>query len=230
MIFHTTCDPIYFSYFYNDFFRSLSSNYENVKFSLHFVGPTDQEIINYCQNNNVIYTSEKTTLEDLRLRFSNDADKDILGYYPLSRWFSIPDIGEPVCVCDVDLLAINTIDHQLINSLLIDNDVVNITRIKSNGNTGGMMLMILSNRIISRVNEFARSVEKDSVSIGISEDVKVRTFIYENFKTYELHGKMLNVSKPQENDNGEWFVFSKGGHGINSIKKKDKINKFLGKA
>jgi hypothetical protein len=41
---------------------------------------------------------------------------------------------------------------------------------------------------------------------------------------------MLNVSKPRENDNGEWFVFSKGGHGKNSIKKKDKIMKFLGKA
>lgn len=230
MIFHTVCDPIYFTRFYNDFLQSLSLNYEDVKFSLYFVGPTNQEVIKYCQNNNVIYSSEATTLTELKHRFPNDEEKDLFGYYPLSRWFSIPNIGDNVCVCDVDLLAINKIDHELIDSLLLENDVVNITRTKPNGKTGGMMLMVLSSRILSRVNEFARSVENGSNSIGIAEDVKVRTFIYENFKIYELNGKMLDVSKPQENDNGEWFVFSKGGRGEDSIKKKIKINKFLGKA
>ena len=229
MIFHTVCDPIYFSRFYDDFLRSLSTHYSDVKLSLYFVGPKDQQVIDYCNANNVIYADEPTTLEDLKSRFSNNEEKDILGYYPLSRWFSIPDIGDHVCVCDVDLLAINAVDHDLLDRLLIDNDVVNITRTKPNGETGGMMLMVLSNRIISRVKEFARSVEHGSVSIGIAEDVKVRTFIYENFKIYELNGKMLDVSKPQEKDNGEWFVFSKGGQGENSIKKKNKIMKFIGK-
>jgi hypothetical protein len=230
MIFHTVCDPIYFKRFYNDFLQSLTANYQDVNLSLYFVGPEDQEVVTYCQNNNVIYSSEATTLKDLKDRFPNNEEKDILGYYPLSRWFSIPNIGQNVCVCDVDLLAINKVDHELLDNLLLENDVVNITRTKPNGETGGMMLMVLSSRILSRVNEFAKSVEHGSTSIGIAEDVKVRTFIYENFKIYELNGKMLDVSKPQDTDHGEWFVFSKGGQGEDSIKKKNKIMKFIGKA
>jgi hypothetical protein len=61
-------------------------------------------------------------------------------------------------------------------------------------------------------------------SIAIGEDVHVRDFVYQNLNVYELNGKVLDLSKPKYEINGEWLVFAKGGQGQNSVKKLKRLH------
>lgn len=228
MIFHTVCDQLYFDRFYNDFYNSIKLNAPSAQFSLNLVDSRNSSIEQFCDENGILLTMENRSLDDLRNLFPTAAENDLLGYYPLCRWGSIPEIGENVCVCDVDIQAINPIDIAMIENLLTTYDVVNITRTKPNGETGGMMLICLSSRIVHLVNTFTIDHKRNITSIGIAEDVKVRTYIY-TFNVCELNGKMLDVTKPKEKSNNEWFIFSKGGQGENSIRKKIKLDNFIGK-
>lgn len=227
MIYHTVCDPLYFDRFFFDFYKSIKKYSPDSSVSIHYVGTINELHKKFCDENNILFSHESTTIEDLREQFKGVDDGNLLGYYPLARWFSIPLIDEDVCVCDVDLLAINPIDENLLKELLSKNNCVNITRVKPSGEIGGMMLMCLNKNVLKNVKEFASSHKNKISHISIAEDVKVRTFIYETCNPYHLNGKMLDVTKPKETDSGEWFVFSKGGQGETSIRKKEKIERFL---
>lgn len=230
MIFHTVCDPIYFERFYESFYFSIIRNCKIPKLSLHYIGSPTEAFQEFIKSNFLHYSTESTTLEDLKSKYYQTQDVgNLLGFYPLARWYSIPLLNDDVCVCDVDILAINEIDTKYVSQLLEDSDVVNITRTKPNGEQGGMMLMCLSKRILKSVINFASEVADEGERIGIAEDVRVRSYIYDNFKIVELPGKMLDVTKPKSNDNGEWFIYSKGGQGENSIRKKEKFENFLRK-
>lgn len=230
MIFHTVCDPVYFDRFYKDFYSSIVKNSEDAELSLHYVGKTSKNFTEFITDSSLHYSTEPTTLEDLKIKYHETTDiGNLLGFYPLARWYSIPIIDKDVCVCDVDILAINKIDSRYLKKLLEEHDVVNITRTKPSGEQGGMMLMCLSKRILKSIVEFANAVSKEGVRIGIAEDVRIRSYIYNNFKIFELSGKMLDVTKPKIEDSGEWFIYSKGGQGENSLRKKEKIENFLRK-
>lgn len=230
MIFHTVCDPVYFDRFYKDFYSSIVENSEDAELSLHYVGKPSKNFTEFITDSSLHYSTEPTTLEDLKIKYYETSDiGNLLGFYPLARWYSIPIMDKDVCVCDVDILAINKIDLEYLKKLLEEHDVVNITRTKPSGEQGGMMLMCLSKRILKSVIEFAKKVSDEGIRIGIAEDVRVRSYIYNNFKIFELSGKMLDVTKPKIEDSGEWFIYSKGGQGENSLRKKEKIENFLRK-
>jgi hypothetical protein len=220
MIFHTTCDELYFYRFYESFWRSIKENNPVANFSLNYVGSKNAEILEFCKNNNIILSTEEITLVELKNKFNLSTDNDVLGYYSLCRWKSIPVVDENVIVCDVDILAINKIDIDLVDELLNKHQVVNITRIKPNGLPGGMMSIVLSKTVTGAVKKMANDhCQLLTNSIAIGEDVYVRDFIYQNLNVYELNGKVLDLSKPKYKINEEWFVFAKGGQGENSVKK-----------
>lgn len=227
MIFHTVCDRVYFDLFYKNFYQSLIEHYNDAKFSLNYVDAPNQEIKEFCNLNKIYWQNEILKLDDLREKFQGIDDGNLLGYYPLARWSSIPLELDHVCVCDVDILAIEKIDHELIEGLLQINDVVNITRRKPDGANGGMMLLCLSKRILPDVQQFSRTLVNNLNGISIAEDTKVRRFIYENFKIFELHNKMLDLTKPKYESNRQWFAYSKGGQGLSSIKKLEKLERNL---
>jgi len=155
MIFHTTCDELYFDRFYENFWKSIKSFNAEASFSLNYVGPKNHKIIDFCQKNQIILSTEEITLSELQEKFCKNTDNDVLGYYPLCRWKSIPIADENIVVCDVDILAISKIDIELIDSLLEKYNAVNITRVKPNGNVGGMMLIAISKNHIESVRAMA---------------------------------------------------------------------------
>jgi hypothetical protein len=225
MIFHTTCDELYYFRFYENFWKSIKDLHPEAKFSLNYVGLKNTEVIDFCKKHQIILSIEETTLSDLKKKFINNSDNDVLGYYPLCRWKSIPLTDENIIVCDVDILAIGKMDIPLINNLLEHYQAVNITRIKPNGSTGGMMLIAISKNYTELVRSMASNHDQSLTNtISIAEDVNVRHFIYENLSVYNLDGKMLDLSKPKYHYNGEWFAYSKGGQGEDSIRKIKRMN------
>ena len=228
MVFHTTCDELYFYRFYENFWKSIRKYNPEADFSLNYVGSKNDKIINFCKENKIILSIEETTLKDLEQKFTRSVYRDILGYYPLCRWKSIPLVDETVIVCDVDMLAIGKIDIGFIEELLKKYQAVNITRIKPDGTHGGTLLIALSTQSMISVKLMAEAYSQSLTDeIFIGEDLDVRNFIYESLDVYHLNNKVLDLSKPKYSYNGEWFVFAKGGRGEHSLKKIERLTNHL---
>lgn len=201
MIFHTATDPVYYKNFYYSFRTSIEKYFLNPKFSLRFVGEDNIDL------DNTLLTIDKTSFEDIKTRF-NATDKHAKGYYALSRWLSIPIEDEHVVVCDADVLAVNTIDKELILNLLDRFQVINVTRLKKDGRPGGMMIMILHKDICQQVRNYSNSL-LDKEEIEWATDVNVRTFLYRNFSLCEIL-QMEDISKVKDfSKTDKWFIFSK---------------------
>ena len=114
-----------------------------------------------------------------------------------------------MAVCDIDILAVNPINHGLLEDLLKTYQVINLTRIKpKTGKEGGMMIMILHKNICNIIKKFANNLLVNNKLIW-QTDVMVRTFLYENYKVKELL-QMEDISKKNNLKNvDKWFVFSK---------------------
>lgn len=228
MIFHTTCDPVYFERFYDKFRKSILNYNSQVRFSLNYVGPKNEEIEKYCLDNNIVLENEEISYDKLKIKFCDSSENDILGYYPLCRWKSIPDINESVIVCDVDIMCIGSLNIPELENILHVHQALNITRKKPKGTNGGMMLIGLSNNAVKAVKEYAINHSLSlSSKISIAQDVNIRTFIYNSFNVYEINNKMLDLTKPKYQKSDEWFAFSKGGQGQDSIKKLEKLTNNL---
>lgn len=203
MIFHCASDSIYYEHFFKNFVDSIKKYYPNPKISYNFVG---KDLPNNIETD--ILQIDKISWEEIKTQYKV-SDRDAKGYYALSRWLSIPNENDHVAVCDVDVLAVNKIDHELIETYLQTYQVVNLTRIKPKGaGEGGMMIMILHKDICALVKKFANSLLLDNQLIW-QTDVVVRTHLYENFKVKQLL-QMEDVSKNKDlKPTDKWFIFSK---------------------
>jgi hypothetical protein len=206
MIFHTSADKKFYSAFFIHFSDSISRNCENKKISLNFVGPE------VPQNSRAdMFSQNHKTLEDIEKEY-HTTDRDSLGYYALSRWLSIPIINEHVIVCDIDIIAINKINFQVLEENLIDHPVINITRKKPNGHEGGMMIMVLRKDICLAVKEYAQKILIEK-PLSWSRDVDVRSMLYERYSVKNILN-MYQITKRTTEDDlknaKEWFAFSKG--------------------
>lgn len=202
MIFHTAADPIYYNRFYDNFQNSIKANYPNPKFSIRLIGKTDQT----C--NADLITTDSITFEEIKKRYRCD-DRSAKGYYCISRWLSIPIKNEHVCVSDVDVIAVNKIDSEFIEDHLNRHKIINLTRIKNKGGKeGGMMIFFLHKDVCNEIKNYSLSVLEDD-NLTWATDVKIRTFLYENYNVYNLL-KMQEISKSKSAKiDNPWFVFSK---------------------
>lgn len=203
MIFHCATDSIYYEHFFKNFVDSIKKYYPNPKISYNFVGkdlPSNIET-DILQNDRISWNEIKTQY--------TASDREAKGYYALSRWLSIPIQNQHVAVCDVDVLAVNKIDHELIETCLQTHQVINLTRRKPKGaGEGGMMIMILHKDILNIVKKFANNVLSTN-KLKWQADVLVRTYLYENFKVKQLL-QMEDISKNKDLRSTEkWFIFSK---------------------
>lgn len=203
MIFHCSSDRVYYEHFFKNFVYSIKKNYSNPKISYNFVGTDlpDNIVTDYFQNDKKNWNEIKT--------LHKATDREAKGYYALSRWLSIPNENDHVAVCDIDILAVNPINHDLLEDLLKTYQVINLTRIKpKTGKEGGMMIMILHKNICDTIKKFANNLLVNNKLIW-QTDVMVRTFLYENYKVKELL-QMEDISKKNNLKNiDKWFVFSK---------------------
>jgi len=202
MIFHTAADPIYFNEFYNTYSNSIKQYFDSPLFSLNFVGSD-------CQHPAVDYFfHDKISFEEIKIKFKVD-DRAAAGYYCMSRWNSIPVLNDHVCVSDVDVIAINSIDNILINDLLEKHKVVNLTRLKpKTGGEGGMMIIFLHKDICQEIKDFSKQLLENK-PLCWGTDIDVRNYLYNNFDVKNLL-KMKEISKSsnQAVDN-PWFIYSK---------------------
>ena len=203
MIFHCSSDRIYYEHFFKKFVYSIKKNYSNPKISYNFVGTDlpDNIVTDILQ-------IDKISWDEIKTQYTA-SDREAKGYYALSRWLSIPIQNEHVAVCDVDVLAVNKIDHELIETCLQTHQVINLTRMKPKGaGEGGMMIMILHKDILNVVKKFTNNVLSTNKLIW-QTDVLVRTYLYENFKVKQLL-QMEDVSKNKDlRTTDKWFIFSK---------------------
>jgi hypothetical protein len=203
MIFHCSSDRVYYEHFFKNFVYSIKKNYLNPKISYNFVGTDlpDNIVTDYFQNDKKNWNEIKTLYKA--------TDREAKGYYALSRWLSIPEENDHVAVCDIDVLAVNKIDKELIDNLLQTYQVINLTRIKpKSSKEGGMMIMILHKDICATIKKFSNSLLIDN-KLQWMTDVMVRTFLYENYKVKDLL-QMEDISKKENlNSIDKWFVFSK---------------------
>lgn len=203
MIFHCASDKIYYEYFFKNFVDSIKKYYPNPKISYNFVG---KDLPNNIETD--ILQNDIKSWDEIKTQYTA-SDREAKGYYALSRWLSIPIQNEHVAVCDVDVLAVNKIDHELIETCLQSHQVINLTRMKpKSAGEGGMMIMILHKDILNIVKKFANNVLSTN-KLKWQADVLVRTYLYENFKVKQLL-QMEDISKKKDLRSTEkWFVFSK---------------------
>jgi hypothetical protein len=202
MIFHCASDKIYYEYFFKNFVNSIKKYYPNPKISYNFVG---KDLPNNIETD--ILQNDTKSWDEIKTQYKS-SDREAKGYYALSRWLSIPIQNEHVAVCDVDVLAVNQIDYELIEACLQTYQVINLTRMKPKGVEGGMMIMILHKNILNIVKKFANNVLCTNKLIW-QTDVLVRTYLYENFKVKQLL-QMEDISKRKDLKlSNKWFIFSK---------------------
>ena len=214
MIFHTSADKTYYEYFYEMYYTQVKKFYPNPVCSFNYVG-TDKQVSDFA--NIDIITLDLLSENDFSNKFPF---ANIKGYYALSRWLSIPVKNEDVLVSDIDVLTINEIDKTLVDSLLQQHQVINITRMKPNGQEGGMMVMILRKDICEEVRKFANSL-LSTETIGWATDVLVGDFLYKNYNVKNLL-KMHSVQKNQNLEGiTDWFIFCKSSkfHHLQNIYK-----------
>lgn len=205
MIFHISADPFYIEKFYHNFVDSIKKYSKNSLISLNVVGELDK----YPTVD--IFNQEKITKQEIEQRYKTNG-RDTLGYYCLSRWASIPLVDNHVCVCDIDIVAVNYLDLRYIELLIEEYKVVNLTRIKpKTKDEGGMMVIFLHKDICKEIRDYANSLLVQDEQLEWKTDVKVREYLYERFSVKNLL-KMQEISKSGSiKIQDPWFIFSKIG-------------------
>jgi hypothetical protein len=206
MIFHASADRLYYDNFYQMFFTQIKKHYPNPTCSFNYVGLDHHDLDFSAVDISTVDAIDESSIREVYNVNPNEAK----GYYALSRWLSIPVTGDNVVVCDIDILAINDIDYNLINQLLDETPVINITRIKPNGKEGGMMVMILRADICQLVKNLAHNL-LTTENLCWQTDTLIHGFLYQNFKVRHILN-MHSVQKDKSIENiNHWFVFTKGG-------------------
>lgn len=149
MIFHTAAEIKYFDYFFENWHQTIKKVWgDDVKFSLRFVGPMEDRVATYCETHSIAVTHDPTVGVDP-------------GYYPMSRWVSIPT-GDHVCVTDVDIVALTKVRD--IEHKLAEYDMIPISRVKVTMNNPMMAVFYNKN--------FAKRVRNEAIRIFKTKALK----------------------------------------------------------
>ncbi len=126
MIFHTAAEKKYYNAFFKMWHRNILKHFPAAKFSLKFVGNTeDTDVIEFCKTNNINLILDPTTWQELLEKHKTEFKAS--GYYPMARWNSIPVTNEHVCVTDVDVIMLKN-EMSLIEELLETRDYIALQR------------------------------------------------------------------------------------------------------
>jgi hypothetical protein len=184
MIFHTAAEKNYYNAFFKRWHKSIKTCYPNAVFSLKYVGDIEQtDVLAFCQKNNINLVLDPTTKEDL---IAKHGSMDIgRGYYPMSRWNSIPVVkNKDVCVTDVDVIMIKN-DVAEIKEYLKENEFVSISRNK-NPKINLMMVNYIRYDACQRVKDVAVSLMNNK-DFRWDIDLEVMSYMRKNLKYIYLH-------------------------------------------
>ena len=175
MILHAAADIRCYELWYDMFYDSVSEHCPSAKRSFHYVGTET------VQPKNIdMFTQDTITLDQIRSQYRAPDEKSARGYYCISRFLSIPCVGDHVLLCDIDLKLIKDLDIDSIDNTLKDHQAVNFCRLKFDGRPGGMMAMLLRQDICESVRDFARHAVKEQ-PLWWGLDSTVREYIYKNY-------------------------------------------------
>lgn len=187
MIFHTAAEKNYYNAFFKRWHTSIKILCPDVSFSLKFIGDTsDTDVLEYTSNHNIDLILDPTNTDDLVLRYgSMDIGR---GYYPMSRWNSIPVVeNQDVCVTDVDVIMIRN-DVAEIKEHLKENDFVSISRNKQ-PKINPMMVNYIKHDACQKVKDFALSL-MDNKNFRWDIDLEVMSYMQKNLTYLYLHRLM----------------------------------------
>lgn len=205
MIFHTSANKLYYDSFFKQYKESVTKNYDGANFSFNYVGKESVLV----PNDLTFFTQDFIDYDEIKIKYKLSNDRNIRGYYCMSRWTTVPITNDHVCVSDIDVIAVNYIEKNMLEDLLDKHKVINLTRIKpKSGSEGGMMVFFLHKDVCEQVKKFSIDLLA-TCNLEWATDVRVREFLYTNFNVKNLL-KMQEVSKPTSvKIENPWFIFSK---------------------
>lgn len=188
MIFHTAAEQTYFDLFFTNWHTSIKKFWPEAKCSLRFVGPKSLKVDKYCKENNILVSHDPITIEDIRIKFErvelpkkDKRPESCYGYYAISRWLSMPVVGEHVCLTDVDLVAISRPNLDKVNKILEQYQQYRLPRFPNNGTKPkNMMVNFFRKDVVAKVNEVAANILNSSKLMWCS-DLGVMDYCNKNF-------------------------------------------------
>lgn len=182
MIYHTAAEINYYNAFFMYWYESILKHSPNAKISLKFVGSVPDNVLEFCQTNNISLIVDDISFEDLVKKYGKP--EKAKGYYPMSRWNSIPNVDDHVCVTDIDVVMLRN-EEDLILDLFQENEFVSISRDKK-VKINPMMVNYLRKDICKIIKEISLSF-MDSKDFKWDIDLEVMSFMKKNFTHKLLH-------------------------------------------
>lgn len=180
MIFHISVDKIYYDNFYEYYSKSFEKFYPDCDLSLNSIGTETPKNIP-----SKYFTIENTPSSEIQN----------LGHYVVSRWRTLPEVGEHVLMSDVDTVCVKRLDFDKIEDLFKEYEVINLTW-KSSRGEGGESGIIFRNDIIRDINNISKKVIKEN-DLRYNLDLDIRIEILKKYKRVllpEVHQIKRNQS------------------------------------
>lgn len=200
MIFHTAAEENYYNYFFKNWHKSIKKIYKPCPaFSLRFVGPTDNcDVKEYCTNNGIILDVDPITLDEIQEKYKVSAE-NAKGYYAVSRWISLPELDDHVCMTDIDLVQLHPLDYDL-NEKINHNNFISISRKKVN-HSNKMMFLGFNKDFISKVKELSfYTLNKKKLRWDLDTEI-LKLLVFGDYKWEEYYDLFcldtVNISQPK---------------------------------
>lgn len=166
MIFHISVDKIYYDNFYEYYSKSFEKFYPDCDLSLNFIGTESPKNIP-----SKYFTIENTSPDNIQN----------LGHYVVSRWRTLPEVGDHVLMSDVDTVCVKRLDFDKIEKLFKEYEVINLTWKHADGHEGGESGIIFRNDIVPDINNISKKVIKEN-DLRYNLDLDIRIEILKKYK------------------------------------------------
>ena len=186
MIFHISVDKVYYDNFYEYYSKSFEKFYPDCKLSLNYIGTETPKNIP-----SKYFTMENTSPDNIKN----------LGHYVVSRWRTLPEVGEHVLMSDVDTVCVKRLDFDKIEKLFKEYEFINLTWKHARGE-GGESGIIFRNDIIRDINDISKKFIEQN-NLVYSSDLNIRWNCVSKYKCInlpEVHQiKSIHDSKDYDN-------------------------------
>lgn len=187
MIFHTAAESVYYEIFFETWHQTIKQHWPEAKFSLRFVGENHDAAEAYCHANDIIFSHDSITFEQIKEKHAVD-DAQAKGYYAMARWASVPFNEDNVCVTDVDVIAlkISAQEKQDLETRLLSTPMIFISRQKG-PKINPMMGVFLHKSVCGDVKRRAKDILKNSVlawnsDVGLIQGLRKDFIFQDDFK------------------------------------------------
>ena len=211
MIFHISVDKVYYDNFYEYYSKSFEKFYPDCKLSLNYIGTETPKNIP-----SKYFTMENTSPDNIKN----------LGHYVVSRWRTLPEVGEHVLMSDVDTVCVKRLDFDKIEKLFKEYEFINLTWKHARGE-GGESGIIFRNDIIRDINNISKKVIEEN-NLVYSSDLNIRIEILKKYRRIllpEVH-QIKSIYGSSGYDNRSFVVppcINQGGTIQYKRKKKKKV-------